>query len=352
VRFLAETATLRTALTRAGYAVARTNPAIHALASVRLAAADGWLAATGSNLDVTVRASCPIDLAEPGAVLIDGPTLAGLCAHGDHITVADHQHAVQVAVGNVTASLPTGPLADWPTLTELAGPDLLHDRLADDVALAAEWASVDPTRPAMGSVIIEDGWIRATDSYRLLMIPCDAALAGSIPAAAAKIATRCGADWTVGAVDGVTTIRGDGWGVTARQIQAEPPTLSQVQRLVAADARPWIEVVDPAEFAAAMRVAAAASGQQSVVRLEGETGVVTAVSHGGTASVTVTVKGATAHRDGRVGVNGEYAARTAEIVGDQFTVRASSVLHPLSFDGPLGRVALVMPARIDGAVLA
>ena len=144
-----------------------------ALSAVRLRARGALLTASGTDLDLKVEATGPLQVDDADldvavkrshlakAVVSGGPTVR-LDHDGEHLTVQPDD--------GLTIRLRTMPLEDLPVWAEADVPfgcELSPDELADVAAICGA-ASTDVARPVLTGVGVDDtGMWAATDSYRL-----------------------------------------------------------------------------------------------------------------------------------------------------------------------------------------
>lgn len=144
-----------------------------ALSAVRLRARGALLTASGTDLDLKVEATGPLQVDDADldvavkrshlakAVVSGGPTVR-LDHDGEHLTVQPDD--------DLTVRLRTMPLEDLPVWAEADVPfgcELTPDELAD-VAALSRMASTDVARPVLTGVgVDDDGMWAATNSYQL-----------------------------------------------------------------------------------------------------------------------------------------------------------------------------------------
>lgn len=133
------------------------------------------LKVTGTDLDITVRTQCEVDVLEEGRAVIPGRLLAEAVRKmpQGQVTIGATETEIEIQGNGPRFTL--RPLAsdDFPTLEDVVtdGVEVDGEALADAVAQVTIAASTDGARPILTGVLFEtsDEGLRmvATDSYRL-----------------------------------------------------------------------------------------------------------------------------------------------------------------------------------------
>ena len=174
MKFRCERDALADALGIAGRAVTGRGGALPVLSGAHLAVADDRLDITGSDLDLTIRVSIPVNGDTDGAVVISARLALEIVRSlepGAVDVVVDDE--VQISAGRSQFEVRVLPLEDFPKLAEPEGEavTLAADALADGLRQVVMAASADDARPILTGVLLsaEDAGLRlvATDSYRL-----------------------------------------------------------------------------------------------------------------------------------------------------------------------------------------
>nr|WP_176024682.1 DNA polymerase III subunit beta [Brucella pseudintermedia] len=161
------------------HALATVNRAIESrntipiLANALLAAEDGQLRLTGTDLDVEITTSLPVLDCQPGAVTVPGKMLADIAkrATGD-ISLALDGGRLTVASGRSRYKLDVLPAEDFPSFSAGKFDTTLELDLAALVAPCVHCISTDETRYYLAGVYLHavDGRLIAvaTDGHRLM----------------------------------------------------------------------------------------------------------------------------------------------------------------------------------------
>ncbi len=199
-----------------------------ALSGILLDAADGRLTCRATDLEVAAEISLPVQIDEPGRVLLPGRLLAQLVARfpAAPVQVQGTGDRVEITCGRANFQVRGMQAEDFPTLaapSEDAPRGVVRaDAFARLVSQVARAASSDEGRPVLTGVQLEaaDGRLRAaaTDSYRLSVrsLAWEEAVDGQalVPARslqeAAKAASEVGGAVTIVLEDGqVSFLFGD-----------------------------------------------------------------------------------------------------------------------------------------------
>lgn len=343
MRATIESEAFRQALRRAG-TVVKTNPTLPVLGFVHAKAELGWLRLTGTNLDVTVVTDVPAQVGEEGEALLNPRMLAHLAASADTVTIATRDGGIAVQAGRASANLRAGLLEDWPRLPALPPDHGAVAGLADAVTLAAKFCSDDPMRPALRSVQVEHGHVRATDGFRMILLPTTAADAGSVPVTAIEVAAKCGEHWSIAGdevrvvISGGTFVDndfvGERWWVTSKRIPAEAIPFDKMRGMVEPSAPQWFSIPDAAAFVAAVRLTSAP--RVKVISMDGDVSV---CSMGDEEVVVAT--DAVPLGDLTVAYDANYLASVVEAAGDGAVVYADDPLKAAVLVGEQARLALM-----------
>lgn len=153
------------------------------LAMVHIEASpSGFVTVECTDLDRTGTVTLAATVSSPGAVLVDRTTLADFAKRaekGRELSLIDQGGRAKLKAGRATASVPTLPAAEWPTMARKVGDNPLALNMAAD-AFAADLARLSPaickeeTRYYLRGVNFDvcNGALRlvATDGHRLSLI--------------------------------------------------------------------------------------------------------------------------------------------------------------------------------------
>jgi len=168
----------RDALAHAVTWAARTlpsRPSMPVLSGVMLVADGDSLTLSSFDYEVSARVNCPVDVLEPGKVLVSGRLLADITKSlpAAPVLVKVDGNRVAIECGRSTFTLPTLPVEDYPSLPDMpttAG-NVDSEAFAQAVSQVAIAAGKDDTLPVLTGIRMEiDGGnitLAATDRYRL-----------------------------------------------------------------------------------------------------------------------------------------------------------------------------------------
>lgn len=247
-----------------------------ALSGVLLEAGDGRLFCRATDLEVSAEISIPVQIEQPGRVLLPGRLLAQLVARFPDAPVELTAEADQVEItcGRATFHVRGMQVEDFPTLASPSD-DAAQGRIRADafsrlVTQVARAAATDEGRPVLTGVQLEaaDGTLTAaaTDGYRLAVrsVTFDEAVEGEalVPARslqeAAKAATEVGGSVTVVLEEGQASFLFGDRRLTTKLIEGSFPNY----RALLPDAHETSVVVDRTSLVEALqRVAIVAMGQ-------------------------------------------------------------------------------------------
>lgn len=217
-----------------------------ALSGVKLEAADGTLTCRATDLEVSAEVSIPVQIDEPGAVLLPGRLLAQLVARfpDGPVRFEGDPDRVEITCGRATFHVRGMPVEDFPALHE-PDPDaprgiVKADAFARLVTQVARAASTDDARAILTGVKLEAApdalTAAATDSYRLAVrrLGWDQGLQGQalVPARAlqeaAKAASEAGGDVTLVLEPGRVSFLSGDRRLTTRLIEGQFPNYQQL----------------------------------------------------------------------------------------------------------------------------
>jgi DNA polymerase-3 subunit beta len=223
------------------------RPPVPVLAALKLQAADGQLAVTGYDYEISAHAAAAARITEPGTVLVPGRLFTEIArALRKEVHVATDGTRLTLESGNSRFTLHTLPLGEYPTLPELpdATGTLAGQVLAEAVAQVAIAAARDTAVPVLTGVQLEvEGptiTLAATDRYRFAvrtlrwepdgadwngraLLPAKALLdtAKALAADAAVYLTLADED---SGTNGVTGLTGDTQRTTMRGLEGKLPS--------------------------------------------------------------------------------------------------------------------------------
>ncbi len=247
-----------------------------ALSGVVLDASEGRLTCRATDLEVAAEVSIPVQIDEPGRVLLPGKLLSQLVAKFPDapVELSGDTDRVEIRCGRATFHVRGMPVEDFPALPE-PGEDAVQGVVKADafgrlVAQVARAASGDDARPVLTGVKLEavEGSLvaAATDSYRLAVrrLPWDQSLTGNalVPARAlqeaAKAGSEAGGAVTLVVEEGQVSFLFGDRRLTTRLIEGNFPNYAQLLP----DGFETSVVVDRAALVEALqRVAVVAMGQ-------------------------------------------------------------------------------------------
>ena len=178
MKFRYERDVLAEALSSARRAIAA-RPSLPVLSSLLLDARDGRLRVTGSDLDLTISVTVPVEVEREGVVAVPAGLVTDIVRSLDPgaVMFAVDDDQASVTAGRSAFSVRTTPATEFPNLPEPTGNAVAIDAkvLAAAVEQVVPAASDDQDRPILRGVQLEsegDGLrLVATDSYRLAV--CD-----------------------------------------------------------------------------------------------------------------------------------------------------------------------------------
>lgn len=215
--------------------------ALPALAGVVLDAREGQLTCRATDLEVSSEVSVPVQVHDPGTVLLPGRLLAQLAARlpDAPVELEGQPDRVVLTCGRARFGMRGMAVDDFPRLPEPAADAprgvVKAESFARLVNQVARAASTDEARPVLTGVKLEASADRlvaaATDSYRLAVraLPWDESVEGAalVPARAlseaAKAAGEAGGDVTLILEEGQATFLFGDRRLTTRLIEGSFP---------------------------------------------------------------------------------------------------------------------------------
>ena len=175
MKFRCERDALVEQLSTASRAVSSRGGALPVLTGIHLKAHKDVLTMTGSDLEITVRASVPVAVTESGEAVLPSRIAVDIIRSLDSgaIEVAVEGEEAKISGGRSQFSVRTLPVDDFPSLSDPKGDEVTVSTadLAAGLKQVVRAASGDDARPILTGVLMsaEDGGRRlvATDSYRL-----------------------------------------------------------------------------------------------------------------------------------------------------------------------------------------
>jgi DNA polymerase-3 subunit beta len=179
MKFRSERDTLVEALSAAARAVS--TRAVGATTGLHLVVKGNELTATGTDLDLTIRAVIEVIGIDDGEAVVPARLVADAVRHleAGAVTIDVSDEKVEISAARSRFSLRTFPPADFPTLpaTGTTSTTVPATELVEALRQVVRASSTDDARPLLTGVLFtnEEGTLRlvATDSYRLAL--CDLA---------------------------------------------------------------------------------------------------------------------------------------------------------------------------------
>ena len=343
-----------------------TRTTVLVLGGIQLRAEGSTLHLAATDMELSLRSSVEVQVAEEGSVVVPGRLLLDIVRSlPDGEVSIDHrpdEAGVVVAAGAATYRLHTYSLEDFPRLPDLHGQQLHsvdRDALVETVARVGRSASRDESRPVLTGILVrfEPGKMvmAATDSYRLAVkeTPVEGTLPeleAIIPARALQELTRIAAgadDVQLGLQENHVVFGADGTWLTTRRIDGQFPNVRQLL-----PEQFEVELaVDRTELLDVVRRVSLMAQRNSPLRLrfaEGELTVSAITQDVGEARETLPVPFTGEPLE--IGFNAEFLRDGLESV-DSETVRVKliSPLRPAVLEGESDDyVYLIMPIRLAG----
>lgn len=247
-----------------------------ALSGVLLEADDGRLTCRATDLEVAAEISIPVQIDQPGRVLLPGRLLSQLVARFPDapVTLSGEPDRIEITCGRATFRVRGMQVEDFPTLAapavDVAQGLVKADAFARLVSQVARAASTDEGRPVLTGVKLDATsdtlTAAATDSYRLAVrsLAWDQAVEGTalVPARslqeAAKAAGEVGGAVTIVLEDGQVSFLFGDRRLTTKLIEGTYPGIASLLP----DAHETTVIVERAPLVEALqRVAIVAMGQ-------------------------------------------------------------------------------------------
>jgi len=188
VKFRAEREALADAVGTAQRAVASRTGALPVLSGLRVTLGAGSVELVGSDLEMTIRVTTPVQGEGEGSAVLPARLFADILSRldGDIVTVELVGEDARIEAGRFATTLRTLSVGEFPRLPEVPSGGVRVDgaALAESLRQVVPAASRDDARPILTGVLLaaNDGGLRlvATDSYRLAMrdLPGVSMLAG------------------------------------------------------------------------------------------------------------------------------------------------------------------------------
>lgn len=261
-----------------------------ALAGVHLDASDGRLTCRATDLETSAEVSIPVQIEQPGQVLVLGKLLAQVVSKLPDAPVELDGAVDRLAIrcGRASFEVRGMPVDDFPKLPE-PGEDVTRGAVKAEafgklVGQVARAAAVEDGRPVLMGVMLEakEGSLTAaaTDSYRLAVctIPWDQAVEGKVlvPARAlqeaARAANEAGGAVTLVLEEGQTSFLYGDRRLTTSLIEGQFPNFNQLMP----EGFESAAIIERADLAEALQRASIVAQRQAntPVRLKFEEGAV------------------------------------------------------------------------------
>ena len=177
MRFRCDRDTLVEALTAASRAVSSRGGPLQVLSGLRLSLVGGQLEVTGSDLDLTISVTVPVDGDTDGKTIIPAKLAVDIVRSLDdgRVDIATENGQATISLGRSDFTVQLMAAEEWPQLSEPSGEvfTVAASELADGLGQVVKAASKDDSRPILTGVLLaaEGTGLRmvSTDSYRLAM---------------------------------------------------------------------------------------------------------------------------------------------------------------------------------------
>ena len=181
MKFRCEREILATALATAGRGATNSTGTSPVLSGVRLDVADDTLTITGTDLELTIKASVPVGMEEPGSTVIPARLTADIVKSLPAGSVDVELTGDNVSISAQRSQFAVRPMAvaDFPSIGAPSSEPFVLSGSTMSAALGqvVRAASTDEARQQLTGVLIvsEDDAVRmvATDSYRLAVRDLD-----------------------------------------------------------------------------------------------------------------------------------------------------------------------------------
>ena len=348
---------LHKALTELGR-IAQPRATLPMLEQVHLAANDGTLNLTTTDLDR--RLSCQLPAEGELSACIPCKQLAQAvkpegCGNAGHVELQQQDDHVTILVDGLTSKMPITDPAEFPAASDREQ-DLLGLWPAAPLREALEFvlpaASKDETRPHLCTVLMADRDMVTTDGHRLHLAPLPAPLSASLllPSTAAATLARIlkhGDQAIVAQAGDLLRIKCGSWQLDARLSDRTFPPYQQV--IPAMDSQPTLMQVQAALFNKAVtRISRLARDKKLRLRVNGAISMTTWDVDHGAAELEVPVQSSTHQgHDLHIGFDAPFLTQAVPKKADQVQMGFSGPLDPLRVDLSGGKLAVIMPLRLD-----
>ena len=329
-----------------------------ALEQVLLTASGGTLTLTAT--DLSRRLSCRLPAVGKLSTCLPGRTLVRAVkpegrGHAGHVELRQQDDHVSIQVDGLTTTLPATDLAAFPAPSSRA-PELLGLWPAAPIREALEFvlpaASRDEVRPHLRAVLLKDQDMVATDGHRLHLAPLPALLADSLllPSAAAATLARVlkyGEQAIVARAGDLLRVQCGPWQLDARLSDKTFPPYKPV--IPAMDHQPTTLQVQAALFHQAVtRISRLARDRKLRLRVNGVISMTTWDADHGAAELELPVQSSTHHgADLHLGFDAPYLAQAVPGKAGPVQLGFAGPLDPLRVDLDGGKLAVIMPLRLD-----
>jgi DNA polymerase-3 subunit beta len=353
----------------AGRGVSTRTASVQILAGIMLAAEDGKLSLSATDMEISLRVSLDAQVEESGSVVVPGRLLVDIVRllPGGEVTLEarPEEGIAELVCGGASYRLHTYAAEDFPRLPEIdeaTAFSVEREAFLETIARVSRSASRDESRPVLTGVLVrfegEKLVMAATDSYRLSVK--ETALARSpgqeleaiVPARALSELARVGQSATsdeiaVGVQENQVVFGVDGVWLTARRIDGQFPNYKQLlpETFEA-------EITLPREeFLEVVRRASLMAQRKSPLRLRFEEGELTVSAQ--TQDVGEARESLPAPYSGEVleiGFNAEFLRDGLEsVTDDNVRFKLISPLRPGLIHGEADDfLYLIMPIRLAG----
>jgi DNA polymerase III subunit beta len=344
-----------------------TRMTVQILSGILLTAGNGRLELAATDMELSLRSSFEVEIADEGAVVVPGRLLVELARllPDDDVEI-DHkpeEGAVVLTCGTATYKLHTYNPDDFPTLPDVDKVQLVpvdREAVLETASRVARAASRDESRPVLTGILVrfEPGKLvmAATDSYRLSVK--ETAVEGDAPDLEAIVPAKAltelgriaqtGEELVLGVHENNQVVFGtDGIWLTTRRIDGQFPNYKQLlpETFEHELALPREELLDVVRRTAVM------AQRNSPLRLrfaEGELTISARTQDVGEAVESLPV--AYSGEPLEIGFNPEFLREGIESVGDDdLQLRLISPLRPGLIQSSEGDFwYLIMPIRLAG----
>ena len=343
-----------------------TRTSVQILSGILLEASGDELRLAATDMELSLRATVPAQVAGDGAIVLPGRTLVDIARllPGEEVTVEHRpsESVVHITSASASYTLHTYNPEDFPRLPEVDAVQTFSVErapLLETIGRVARAASRDESRPVLTGVLVQfrgDALVMAaTDSYRLAVK--ETQLAGSateleaiVPSRAlqelARIATA-GDEVSVGVHENQVVFATTGVWLTTRRIDGQFPNYRQLlpESFETVLTLPRVELLDVVRRASVMIQRATplqlrfAEGELTVIARTHEVGE-------SRESLPAPYTGETLE----IGFNADFLRDGLESVeGDDVRVKLISPLRPVVLQGESDEFTyLVMPIRLPG----